>query len=322
MNNLIAHQPTEPTNQLPLPVSAADLLKAFLAGRNARTIRAYSQDLADFRNFINIDNLNDAARHLLSRGHGQANALAMSYKSNLVERGLQSATINRRLASLRSLVRLARTLGLVPWTLAVQNVKSETYRDTRGPGRQGLQAILNELDSRKTVKNIRDRCAVRLLYDLALRCSEVLSLDIGDVQIDQGTLEVLGKGKSSKQILSMPEPTLSALRAWIDVRGQEPGPLFINYDRAKKGHRLSSVSLYRIVRKLGERVGLRVRPHGLRHTAITEACKAAQANGIGLEEVLDFSRHSRKSIAILMIYRDRERNVQGQLASIVAAGAQ
>jgi len=36
--------------------------------------------------------------------------------------------------------------------------------------------------------------------------------------------------------------------------------------------------------------------------------------------VLDFSRDSRKSIAILMVYRDRERNVQGQLASLVAAG--
>ena len=51
----------------------------------------------------------------------------------------------------------------------------------------------------------------------------------------------------------------------------------------------------------------------------TEACKAAQANGIGLEELMDFSRHSRKSIAILMVYRDRERNGQGQLASLLSA---
>ena len=81
------------------------------------------------------------------------------------------------------------------------------------------------------------------------------------------------------------------------------------------------MGLYKVVRGLGERVGLKVRPHSLRHTAITEACKAAQANGIGLEEVLDFSRHSRKSIAILMVYRDRERNVQGKLASLVAGAA-
>ena len=64
---------------------------------------------------------------------------------------------------------------------------------------------------------------------------------------------------------------------------------------------------------------MKARPHGRRQTAITEACKAAQANGIGLEEVLDFSRHSRKPVAILMVYRDRECNAQGRLASLVAA---
>jgi len=58
------------------------------------------------------------------------------------------------------------------------------------------------------------------------------------------------------------------------------------------------------------------RPHGLRHLAITEAYKAAQANGMDLEEVLDFSRH--KDVKTLMIYRDRDRNVQGQLAALVA----
>src|SRR3989304_2991588 len=60
------------------------------------------------------------------------------------------------------------------------------------------------------------------------------------------------------------------------------------------------------------------RPTGLRHTAITEACKLAQAKGMGLEEGLDFSRH--RDVKVLMVYRDRERNVQGQLATLVAAG--
>ena len=101
-------------------------------------------------------------------------------------------------------------------------------------------------------------------------------------------------------------PTLPA--DWLAARGTEAGPLFTNFDRAGKGRRLTGVSLYRIVRGLGEQHGVKVRPHGLRHTAITEACKAAQANGFGLEEVLDFSRHSRKSIAVLMIYRDEYYN--------------
>ena len=84
--------------------------------------------------------------------------------------------------------------------------------------------------------------------------------------------------------------------------------------------RPTGTSLYRIIRRLGEQVGLRVRPHGLRHTAITEACKLAQAKGMGLEEVLDFSRH--RDVKVLMVYRDRERNVQGQLATLVAAGVE
>jgi len=70
--------------------------------------------------------------------------------------------VNRRLASLRSLVQLARIMRLAPWHLEV--------RDTRGPGKQGFRALLQELDGNHTPKAMRDRCALRLLYDLALRC--------------------------------------------------------------------------------------------------------------------------------------------------------
>jgi hypothetical protein len=47
------------------------------------------------------------------------------------------------------------------------------------------------------------------------------------------------------------------------------------------------------------------------------ACKAAKENCMDLEEVLDFSRH--KDVKTLMVYRDRDRNVQGWLAAMVAA---
>jgi len=160
---------------------------------------------------------------------------------------------------------------------------------------------------------------LRLLYDLALRTGEVVSLDLADVELARKLIRVKGKGKTDKQQLSLPEPTITVLQAWLDIRGTDAGPLFHNFDRAVKGQRLTGVSIYRVVRGLGERNGLKTRPHGIRHTAITEACKVAAENGIGLEEVLDFSRHSRSSVAILMVYRDRERNIQGQLASCIAA---
>jgi integrase/recombinase XerC len=296
---------------------AGELLSVFLSGRNECTRRAYRQDLDDFSRFVGAGKASEAATLLLSRGHGEANALALAWRANLHERRLQAATINRRLAALRSLVQLARTLGIVPWALEVRNVRSESYRDTRGPGLNGVRLLLNEVERGSNAKSVRDRAILRLLYDLGLRRSEVVTLDIGDLDLPAGTVAVLGKGRTQRSVLTIPEPTMVALRAWVETRGDEPGPLFTNLDRAGKGHRLTGTSLYRIVRRLGEQVGLKVRPHGLRHSAITEACKAAQANGMGLEEVLDFSRH--RDVKVLMVYRDRERDVQGQLAALVAA---
>jgi integrase/recombinase XerC len=116
----------------------------------------------------------------------------------------------------------------------------------------------------------------------------------------------------------MPELTKTVILGWLKISGFEPGPLFFtSLDRAGKSTgRLTGAGVYSIIRDLGKRVGISTRPQGLRHTAITEACKIAQARGMPLEEVLDFSRHA--NVQTLMLYRDRERNVQGYLVSLVA----
>jgi len=300
---------------------AARLVDAFLAGRNARTLRAYRQDLEDFRAFVGAVDLDDAAARLMSQGQGNANGTALAYKASLRDRELSPATINRRLAALRSLVKLARTLGLVGWTLEIGNAKARAYRDTRGPGRAGFSAMLATLDGRHDGKAARDRAVLRLLFDLGLRRAEVVGLDVEDVDLEARTVSVLGKGREDRETLSLPAATVDALRAWLAVHPTGEGPLFVNFDRADKGHgRLTGAAVYYVVRRCGELAGLgNVRPHGLRHAGITEAVKLAQAHGFGLEEVLDFSRHA--DVKTLMVYRDRERNVQGRLAELVAAGA-
>jgi integrase/recombinase XerC len=300
--------------------SVASLVVAFLAGRNARTVEAYRQDLEAFRQFVPAPTLEAAAQTLLTAAPGDAHARALAYQAHLVERGLQATTVNRRLATLRSLVQFAGTVGRVTWALDVKNLTTQPYRDTTGPGTTAMRAMLAALHTRRDAKAQRDRAALRLLYDLGLRRGEVVALDVADVDLTAGTVAVLGKGRRQKEVLTLPAPTQAALRRWLTVRGWQPGPVFTHFDRARKGTgRLTGTSLYRMVRALGAQVGVPVRPHGLRHTAITEACKAAQAHGIALEEVLDFSRH--RDVKVLMIYRDRDRNVQGTLAALVAAHA-
>ena len=192
--------PTTPTAQ------AERLVSAFLAGRNERTMRAYSQDLEDFRAFVGALDVNAAAALLLGRGHGEANALALSYKAALTERGLSAATINRRLAALRSLVKLGRVLGAVPWALEVRNAKAQPYRDTRGPGRDGFRSLLAKLEGRADRKASRDRAILRLLYERGLRRGEVVSLDLEHLDLDAGTVAVLGKGRTARERRSRSPP--------------------------------------------------------------------------------------------------------------------
>jgi len=298
------------------PSSAHRLLGAFLAGRNPRTLAAYRQDLEDFRAFMGAETSEEAAGLLLSHGHGEANAAALAYRAHLMERKLAAATVNRRLAALRSLVKLGRTLGFIPWTLEVESMKSETYRDTRGPGRVGFLRLLDGLDEKLDSKAKRDRAVLRLLFDLALRRGEVVFLDVADVNLEDGTVDVLGKGRTERVRLTLPEPTKSALRSWLEARGPEAGPLFVNFDRAGKGRRMTGTSVYRLVRELGEAAGFRVRPHGLRHAAITEALDLTHGD---VRKVQRFSRH--RDLRVLNRYDDNREDLAGEVARLVAAGA-
>ena len=310
----------EVLNPLPFPSPGPDttrLVDAFLSGRNKQTLKAYRGDLEDFRVFVETDTLDEAARLLLGRGHGEANGLALSYKSALVDRGLSPASINRRLAALRSLVKLARTLGLVPWTLEIQNVKAQPYRDTKGPGREGFVLMLDALDKRRGNKAIRDRAIIRLLYDLGLRRAEVVSLNIEDVDLEAGAVAVLGKGKTEKTRLTLPPETKEAIEDWLSVRGDEPGALFLNFDRAGKGRRLTGRGLYSMIRKLGESLGIKVWPHGLRHAAITSAL---DLTGGDVRKVQRFSRH--RDLQTLVVYDDNRVDLGGQVARMVASNGE
>jgi len=310
------------------------LLAAFLAGRSPLTLRAYRRDLEDFRRVMGVPTVAHAAALLLAHGHGAANGLALAYRADLIGRGLAAATINRRLAALRSLVKIARTLGLVPWALEVTNVRSQGYRDTRGPGDAGYRQLLAVLDRRRGPAAQRDRAAVRLLFDLALRRGEVVSLDVAHLDLAAGisgqpaVVHVLGKGQTERVPLTLPEPTRAALAAWLAVRGAAPGPLFVNFDRARKGpvegkgaegaegggRRLTGRSLHRIVRALGEEAGLKeVRPHGLRHAAITAAL---DRTGGDIRAVQRFSRH--RDVRVLTVYDDNREDLAGQVARLVA----
>ena len=111
----------------------------------------------------------------------------------------------------------------------------QPYRDTRGPGRDGFRAMLDAAGAQPGPKGLRDVALLRLLHDLGLRRSEAVRLDIEDVDLPGKRISLLSRGRSWKEPVALPEPTQAALAAWLEARGSEPGPLFVNFDRAGKG---------------------------------------------------------------------------------------
>jgi len=291
-----------------------DIVDAFLAGRNERTLAAYRQDLADFQKFVGAPTTSDAAAWLLSRGHGYANAVALKYKAHLVDSGFAASTINRRLSALRSVTKFARTTGLVNWKLEVKSVRTRQYRDTRGPGVDAYRQLVAVISKNDRPKARRDLAILRLLFDVALRRGEVVGMDLEDLDIENCRIRVVEKGSTEKQYITIPEPTRIALSRWLDARGCEPGPLFTNFDRAGRGRRLTGHGIYCMLRKLSRDAGISdVRPHALRHSSITEALNLTNGN---VRSVQRFSRH--RDIRVLCLYDDAREDLGGEVARILA----
>lgn len=299
-------------------IDVQKLVAAFLSGRNKNTLASYSADIADFQSFLRAADVPAAVAKLLHAGQGAANLLVLEYKNALKERGLQSATINRRLSSIRAVVRMARMLGMVPWSLDIPNEKHQPYRDVSGVGVNGIEKIVANLRKRQRPSDIRNLCIIRLLFDLGLRRMELVNLDLKDVDLEKAEIWIRGKGRTQKEKLSLPEPTVMAIREWLAVRPEAAtDALFLNYARTKKRHeRISGSGIYKVIRWLGSQVNLKIRVHGIRHDSISAAVRASKENNILLTDVLKFSRH--KSLTTLQVYVDSIENRQGEIASLVA----
>lgn len=285
------------------------LLESFLRGKKKSTLRAYQQGLKCFASFLSLGSVNEAAVLLFSRDHGTANKMALDFKSWMMEKKYAAATINNRLSAVRSMVDLGRRLGLIPWSIEVDNVPEETYRETAGPGIQAVFDGIQKLRAKKLPLAARDASILSLMGILGMRRGEVVSLDLSDW--NGLILMILGKGRTAKEPITIPGPVQDVLLEWLGHRGSDPGPLFYHFAQ-KQMHkeRLSGRSVGRITGRLG--LG---HAHGLRHSAITEALEKNKGD---VRKVAKFSRH--KNIQTLLKYDDNRRDFGGEVASDLADG--
>jgi integrase/recombinase XerC len=307
------------TQTRPVPAATAtagEVLEAWLAGRNPRTLRAYAFDLSDFARFAKAPSAEAAVGALFAGGPGLANRRALAYRADLTGRGLASATIARRLSALKSLVKVARLIGRITWTLDVPGPRVQPYRDTTGPGQEGWALIHAEGRQRSRAIDKRNLALIRLLHDRALRRGEAIAMNLADVDLafePWGRIAIIGKGKTEPEFLTLNRRTRDALRDWIAVRGPEPGPLFVRLDRAAGKGELAPMtgdSVNRMVRRLSRRAGLarEARAHGLRHQGITRALDKTHGD---VRKVRTFSRHAK--VETVLIYDDARKDEGGDI---------
>ena len=280
--------------------------------RSPHTRRVYRRDIENF-----LSDIGTELGKFLTLDRHKAFELVSRYKGELVTKGLKSATINRRLAAIKSLVSFSYNCGHCEFMLeAVKGEKLCAYRDTTGIDPEAFKRVLGGID-RTSLKGIRDYALMMLLWSNALRRSEVSKANIGDFDQKERTLRIFGKGRgNNSEIISLGSGTVSAIKSWLEARG-ETNPdkaLFVSVNPGYTDGRLSNQGIYNVVSDRCQAAGISktMSPHRIRHSAITAAL---EATGGDVRRVQKLSRHS--SLNTLLIYDDNRKNHQKEVSDLL-----
>src|SRR5689334_5594763 len=167
------------------PATIERLLLSFWNGRSAHTLAAYRGDIEQFCSYLTTAcglepglSQVEALRVFFGSSAGRANELVLNYRSEMRNADKAPKTINRRLAAIRSLVKLGRLIGAIYWSIEVEGVPDELTRDTRGPVPDVVATLIATaaVQPNQTVA-ARDVALLRMLFDLGLRIGEAVRLD-------------------------------------------------------------------------------------------------------------------------------------------------
>jgi len=246
---------------------------------SVHTVTAYREDLESFVAFLTSDYLTISRENL---DLTKIDPLAIrSYLAHLARRKLSRSSSARHLSTLRSFFKFLMREG---------GVTSNPARAVATPKREKhLPAVLQTTDVTILLEQpdlsealgIRDRAWLEMLYASGLRISELVGIDLDDMDLRSRLLKVRGKG-SKERIVPFGSKAEEAIRAWLPVRlellGKRSGPyepenaLMLNH----RGARITTRSIRRIFESYVRRASLRtgVSPHTLRHSFATHLLNA------------------------------------------------
>ena len=236
-----------------------DYLK-YQKNASTHTIKNYKFDLYRFKKFLEEKNisLNDVD-----------NVIIRGFMADCFKKEESKSTIARRLAAIRSFFQYLVRQGKIMDNPA--KIVSTPKQEKKMPSFLTEEEIMHLLDSIKpsTPLEARDKAILELFYATGIRLSELVSLNLEDVNLKEQLIRVKGKGKKERVVPfgRMAAQSLNnylKLRATINKGKVDEKALFLNY----QGKRISPRSVERIIEKYVKLLALnrKISPHSIRHS--------------------------------------------------------
>ncbi len=268
---------------------ALDVFRTYLeveCDASPHTVRNYISDLEQFRKFAQAGQPPQAPLPLQHVGAD----LILSFLSALHRQGVGYRTLARKMSALRSFLDYFHRLNVISDNAARQVYTPKERRPL--PDVLPIDQVFTLLNAEATEPlDIRDQAILELFYASGIRVSELVALDLRDVDLSGGTLRVMGKGKRERQVFFGPTAR-RILQAYLDVR-QPEAPLEPAFFLNHRGRRLSTRGVQLLVKKHCEQTGLppTTSPHTLRHAFATHLLD----NGADLRSIQELLGHQQLS---------------------------
>ena len=265
------------------------------------TLKAYAGDLRAFESFV--EGLGDAP----AVADADADVVRL-WVASLMEAGSSAASVCRKLSALRSFYSFLRREGGsdVNPALAVRGPKCRKKLPTFVKEEE-INALIDEVSFGEGFDACRDRAVMICFYETGVRLSELVGLDLGDVDLHGSRLKVLGK-RNKERVIPFAQELKAELEYYIAERSAvalpEEKALFVT----SRGVRITQSQVYRLVNKHLSRVTTvkKKSPHVLRHTFAT-AMLNNDAELLAVKELLGHQRLSTTEIYTHLTFEDLKR---------------
>lgn len=263
-------------------------------GYSPNTLAAYGNDLSQFTDFLGDRSTAPAGWQAVDRER------LLAYLLFLKERGYAPATVARKIAAVKSFFAFLVKERLVEKD-PTENLAGTKLGQSlpKTLSREQVSALLALPAGNPAPEARRDKAMLELLYASGMRVTELVSLDVEDLNLEDGFVRCFGKG-SKERVIPIHEQAVQDLKAYLGearplLTTEDERALFVN----QRGKRLTRQGFWLILKNYARRLGIedQITPHTLRHSVATHLLHSGKMN---LRELQEFLGHA--NISTTQIY--------------------